>query len=271
MARSIEKRYINTTTGQIHLRLTGDRTKPPLILLHQTASSSAMFELLMEHLCDSFWCIAPDMAGFGSSDQPICVSPSIQFHAAIFWQICDQLKVYQCHLFGHHTGASVAVQMAHDRPHSVRGLGLSGPPLLSDQQIEALRAGLLPIKTDDGGAFLLDSWRRLRKKEPRATLELTLRETLLTLIAAENYPAAYHAVFNHPFESQLKLISCPTVLMAGEQDSLYTSLDLAKACLPEEIEHEVHHIPNAGSYICDRQPELVANILLKFFKGEENS
>ena len=264
-SKIIEKRYIHTSIGQIHLRLTTNTAAPPLVLLHQTASSSAMYEQLMAHLASRFWLIAPDMAGFGQSDQPPTPDPTIPFHATRFWEVLDQLGVKRAHLFGHHTGASVAVQMTHDRPQQIIRLALSGPPLLSQQQIETLEKGLLPLTIDPDGRFLHDTWQRIRKKEVRAPLSLSLRESMLTIQAGDNYPAAYRAVFTHPLADQLGQLTCPTLLMAGEQDSLIASLEPTKACLPANLPTHFHRIPQAGSYICDQQPELVAAILQSFF------
>ena len=265
--RMIEKRYIHTSGGQIHLRLTPHHHLPPLVLLHQTASSSAMYEKLMHCLADHFWLIAPDMSGFGQSDPPTAANPTIPLHATLFWELLDHLNIQKAHLFGHHTGASVAVQMAHDQPQRVNTLALSGPPLLTAAQIEFLEKGLLPIEIDPNGRFLRNTWDRIRKKEPAAPLTLSLRESLLTIQAAENYPAAYRAVFAHPLANQLAALTCPTLLMAGEQDSLIASLEPAASYLPPTIPQQIHRIPQAGSYICDQQPDLVAQILRSFLQA----
>ena len=267
----IEKRYLETSAGQIHLHLSKNRSKPPLILLHQTASSSEMYKGMIEHLQDKFWCIAPDMMGFGQSAKPAGLDTPISQHASLFWECLDQIGIKECLIFGHHTGASVGLQMAHDRPESVSKLALSGPPLLTEAQIEHFRNGLLPVKLDPAGDFLLDTWNRLRQKDPTASLELTLREALLTIQAGDCYPAAYRAVFDQPFEAQLKSLECPILLMAGEHDSLYASLKPASNALTSNPAHQVHHIPNAGSYICDQQPELVSNLLIDFYMSGETS
>ncbi len=47
MAR-IPQGYVETAAGQLHYRSAGDRTAPSLLLLHQTASSSAMDEALQK-------------------------------------------------------------------------------------------------------------------------------------------------------------------------------------------------------------------------------
>lgn len=262
--KRIEKGYVTTHSGQIHYRRAGDANAPALVLLHQTASSSAMYDALMAELCDRYNLIAPDMLGFGQSDPAQNNETSIPQHANLFWQLLDQLEIETCAIFGHHTGASVAVQMTHDRPAHVTKLALSGPPLLTAEQISKLRQTLLPIKLDEAGDFLLDTWKRLRQKESQVPLELTLRETLLTITAADHYPAAYRAVFDHPMGEQLSQLRCPTLLFAGTKDSLYASLEPTAACLPPDLPRTVHHIPDSGSYICDEQPKLVGDILHQF-------
>lgn len=256
----IEKQYIQTSGGQIHVRMTARHDAVPLVLLHQTASSSAMYEAVMPVLANDFWVIAPDTPGFGNSFSPV-TRPSISFYAAVLWEALDGLGISTCHLFGHHTGAAIAVQMAHDAPQRVARLALSGPPLLTDEQVAHLRNGLHQLVLDEDGRFLTKTWQRLRQKSPDALLPLILRETLLTLQAADNYPRAYEAVFAQPLAAQLAGLCCPTLLMAGENDSLRDCLESAYALLPDAV---LHRLPDADGYICDRQPERVASIVRQF-------
>lgn len=260
----IEKRYIQTSKGQIHGRMTAQRAGTPVLLLHQTASSSLMYEKLMAELADTFWLLALDTPGFGGSFVPV-EQPTIALYAAAFWEALNELHISTCHLFGHHTGAAIAVQMAHDAPHRVERLILSGPPLLNPAQIDRLRAGLHPIVGDENGHFLGQTWQRLRHKAPDAPLPLILRETLLTLQAGDSYPLAYQAVFDQPFAHQLAALSQPTLLIAGENDSLRSCLEPAHACQPHSI---THLLAGGDSYICDQQPKQVAALLREFLSGE---
>lgn len=54
----ITRRYADSRDGQIHLREAGPADAPVLAFFHQTASSGAMFELLMERLGADFRCLA---------------------------------------------------------------------------------------------------------------------------------------------------------------------------------------------------------------------
>jgi pimeloyl-ACP methyl ester carboxylesterase len=109
-------------------------------------------------------------------------------------------------------------------------------------------------------------WRRVRAKDPSAPLALSQREAVLTLLAGDHYPAAYHAVFAHDFAGQLARVTQPTLVMAGPDDTIFDSLEPAfralrhgKRCV----------LPRGGTYVCDREPDLVAAALTDFFNEEE--
>ena len=65
---SIGRAYANCSYGQVHNRYAGTPGAPPLVLLHQTPSTSAMYETLMQRLAGDFRLIAPDTPGMGLSD-----------------------------------------------------------------------------------------------------------------------------------------------------------------------------------------------------------
>ena len=68
---SIVKGYVDTPHGQVHYRSSpGPPEGTPLVLFHQTASSSAMYEALIGELGDAFWFFAPDTPGFGGTAAP---------------------------------------------------------------------------------------------------------------------------------------------------------------------------------------------------------
>ena len=265
---SAHKAYVSTAAGQLHYRVAGTRrpSSRPLVLLHQTASSSAMFEPLMARLADRRWLFAPDMPGFGGSDA-LPEPASIARFAAVFVEAMDRLEIARCDLFGHHSGASVAVQIAHDHPERVARLALSGPPYLSRAQLERLIPAVTPLVPDEAGAHLASVWRRIRAKDPTAPLELAARETLLTLTAGARYAETYHAVFTHDFAGQLARLEQPTLVMAGPDDTIADSLEPAFAALRQG---QLVRLARGGTYVCDREPDLVAATLDHFFSEEES-
>ncbi len=233
----------------------------PLLLLHQTPSSSSMYESLLAELAPDFWCMAPDTPGFGQSDS-LPEGGSIARYATAVYSFLKSLNIESCWVFGHHTGAAVAVQLAFAYPDLVAKAALSGPPLLTAAQIAHLKTTLPEMTLDENGRFLQDIWRRLRNKNPEGSVTVTLRETITSLQCWGSYHEAYQAVFAQDFKQQLAGLSCPVLLMAGEYDSLFASLEPAAQLVQNGRSHT---IADAGTYICDEQPQLVADLLRAYF------
>lgn len=248
--------YVETRFGPVHYRACGEGRA--LALLHQTASASAMYTALMPLLPGRV--MALDTPGFGQSFTP---EPplTIPFCAEVVHEALQNLGVAECDLFGHHTGAAIAVQMAHSFPGFVRSLILSGPPLLSAEQKAALAAGLKPFAIAPDGSHFTAVWDRLRRRDPALPLELIHRETLLTLTAAERAQQTYQAVFAQDFAGQLAALDLPVLVMAGEHDTLRASLEPAYAALRHGRRRV---IPGGTTFVCDRDPQAVAETIREF-------
>ena len=256
----IRKGYVDTPHGQIHFRQLKQVDGVPLVLLHQTASSGVMFERMMTLLSDSFHTLALDTPGFGASFSPPSLFTthylSSTLHAAL-----TNLGVESCYLFGHHTGSAIAVQMAHDYPNFVKKMVLSGAPLLSDTQINGLKASLKPFAIAEDGSHLTQVWERIRKRDSALPLETVHREVLLTQSAREAAQSTFQAVFEQPFAEQLSALEIPILVMAGEHDTLRASLEPAFSVLKNGT---MKMIPNEGPYICDQNPQVVADVIREF-------
>ena len=262
----ITKGYVLAAGLQVHFRTAGQPGKGrlPLVLLHQTASSSAMFERVMSLLGGAFYIVAPDTPGFGGTDA-LSERASVARYAEVLVEALRRLDVDRCALFGHHSGASIAVQIAHREPALVDRLVLSGPPYLTKAQLEALVPSVTPVTLDEGGSHLLSVWKRIAAKDENAPLELRHRETVLNLIAGARYPEAYEAVFAHDLGAQLKTITCPALVVVGPDDTIYASAAPAARLLPRG---RLQVLARGGTYVCDREPELVAAVLRDFCQGE---
>lgn len=259
---SIRKGYAPVPAGQIHYRVLDAAAGPPLVLLHQTASSGAMFERLMTLLSGDFPTLALDTPGFGASD-PLPLPCTVADLAEALYAALVALGVAECYLFGHHTGAALAVQIASDHPGFVRKLALSGPPLLSPPQVTALLTSLPPFVIAEDGSHLIATWQRIRRRDPDLPLAVVQRELLLTQAAGDAAAAAYHAVFAQPLAEQLAALRIPVLVLAGAHDSLRAGLEPAHALLRQGA---MLVIPDAGPYLCDRQPEAVAEAFRRFLR-----
>ncbi|MFV8784226.1 alpha/beta fold hydrolase [Microbulbifer sp. SA54] len=258
----IRRGYLDHAAGQLHYHYCGRAASPLLLLLHQTPSSSAMYLRLMPLLSQQFFVVAVDTPGFGNSDRlPGAVSIAA-FADAIYQSVSAHFD-RPALVFGHHTGAAIAVQLAFDHPEFVRALALSGPTLLTDAQKQALPSAAGTVPVDPEGAHWQVMWQRLRAKDPEAELALSQRETLLAFACGEYYQASYRAVVEQDVATQLAAIDCPALVFAGGRDLLRSAVAPTvrllqrgmAAALPEE----------AGTYVCERQPAAVADLLRRFF------
>jgi haloalkane dehalogenase len=255
----IKKEYIETNLGSIHYRTAGVETNPHVLLLHQTASSSVMYETIMNLLADKFYFFAPDTLGFGGSDFPK-ETATMQIYADSVREASDKFALKNPFVFGHHTGASIAVQMEFDKPFA-RKMFLSGPPYLSQEQKDTFKKGVQPIVIKQDGSHLTELWNRLRAKDENAEIGLLHREFLLNLHAGERYHEAYHAVFNHDFEMQIATLDCPILVTAGDKDTLKDSLEPAYKVLKKgEMRRLI-----GNTFICDQSPDVIAGLMEEFF------
>jgi pimeloyl-ACP methyl ester carboxylesterase len=258
----LRKGYADTPNGQVHFRQLDKAHGTPLVLFHQTASSGMMFEPIMSLLSDSFHTIAPDTPGFGASFPPPNLF-TVQYLSDSLHAALTSLGVESCYMFGHHTGSALAVQIAFDHPGFVKRAVLSGPPLLSVEQVNGLRAGLKTFGIADDGRHLLQVWDRIRKRDMGLPLEVVHREVLLTHSARDAAQGAYQAVFDQPFGEQLASLEIPILVMAGENDTLRASLESSYKLLQNG---EMRVIEGAGPYACDTHAQTIAAILRSFLK-----
>jgi haloalkane dehalogenase len=263
MAR-ITKGYVDTPRGQVHYRTAGERgDRLPIVMLHQTASSSVMFEALMERLADDYFIFCPDTPGFGQSFLPE-ERGSIALYAESLLAACRAEGIERCWLFGHHTGATIAVEMLRQAPAFSEKLALSGPCLLSKEAAADLAAGTQGMVLAEDGSHFSTVWDRIQSKDADAPLEIRHREAVLTLVAGTRWAEGYHAVFeaSDEFAQGLRALALPTLVFAGDKDTVFNLLEPIYLALREGTKAV---IPGQTTYSCDRAPDEVSKLLRNFF------
>jgi pimeloyl-ACP methyl ester carboxylesterase len=115
--RYVKRGFVHSPHGNIEYREAGDG--PPLILLHGTPSSSAHFAGAFPYLEGEHHCIAMSTMGYGESDRPPQPYKSIhEFAQCVVW-LMDGLGLEQSSVFGSHTGAVIATEVAASWPERV--------------------------------------------------------------------------------------------------------------------------------------------------------
>lgn len=264
---AIRKAYVDLADGQMHYRYSvSPKGGTPLVFLHQTASSSAMYQAVMEKLDGAFTMYALDTPGFGSSFRPPR-KPDVAYYVNAVVEAMKALGISQCHLFGHHTGAAIACQLAADFPGHVEKLGMIGPVQLTQADRDLWqKTAIHPMLYAASGEHLQWTWQRVTNLDSQPiqyppSPALATREAIDTLIAGDRWHEAYEAVFGQDFPACLARVKAPILMVCGDGDVLYPYFEAAKKARPDAKAVEL----KAGAYVLDQDPSKMAEILREFF------
>lgn len=124
----ISSQVIQTDRIDTHILTCGDRNKPPVVFVHGNFSSATYWEETMLALCDDYFCIAPDLRGYGDTEDLLIDAT----RGARDWS--DDLKALSdafgdrpAHLIGWSLGGGVVMQFLLDYPQLVKSLTLLNP------------------------------------------------------------------------------------------------------------------------------------------------
>ena len=120
----MKRGYAEVPFGQLHYRDLGEGE--PILFLHKTPSSSVQFERCAPFLARAgYRVLALDTPGFGLSDRHP-TQPTMREYGLAVHQFLDALGIGKLHLFGHHTGATIALEAAGQNQARFLTLGFGG-------------------------------------------------------------------------------------------------------------------------------------------------
>lgn len=133
------------------------------------------------------------------------------------------------HVFGHHSGASIAIEMAVLHPDRVLTLSVCGAALMTPEEQKEIAAKEIVMynKPVADGSHLMKVWKYL---EPQGDWDVVDMHTqaLDAYRAYEGRIQVYTCVFSQPVLELLKQVKCPLLGMSSEGDMLYPYLPRAK-------------------------------------------
>jgi pimeloyl-ACP methyl ester carboxylesterase len=109
---------------KVFYREAGDKTRPTLLLLHGFPSASHMFRDLIPQLSDRYRVVAPDLPGFGMTEQPARDKFTYSFENIAkvinrFTQVLD-LDKFAIYVFDY--GAPVGFRLAVKHPERIAAI-----------------------------------------------------------------------------------------------------------------------------------------------------
>lgn len=243
----IKRAFTDVAHGQMHYLHAG--SGDPLLMLHASPGSSRQVEKLIADFAGQALVIAPDTPGNGDSDALSDQEPTIADLATAMIGFLDSLGVDKVDVYGTHTGAAIAAELAIQAPERVKRLVLDGVSIFTPEELEDILAHYaFPFSPDREGAYLMRvfqfcrdqylffPWykrtREARRDNGLGTAAEIHAWVVEVLKANETYHLNYRAAFKWDGATRLPLVTNPTLVTAGENDPLIRSSEELAPLLP---------------------------------------
>jgi haloalkane dehalogenase len=224
--------YVDTPLGQMHYQQVGSGSKV-IVLLHQVPWFHIYYShaqaALAEHDVRS---IAFDLPGYGLSDR-LTTPPDIADYSNAIRAGLDELGIANATIVGHHTGATIGVEIARQQPQLVACLLLHGVPLYTpkEQAARLARPHWDQALTADGeylarraqylGNFVVGS-------------DASRHWSLLSMfITGPTEWYGHHAVFHYDMAESLRNIDVPVSILSNAADLLDFTVDRVRDLRPD--------------------------------------
>lgn len=247
----IRRAFCDLADGQIHYRHAGE-AKPganPLVMIHPSPGSSRQLAGLMAEMAHYGLVIAPDTRGNGDSTPLLLEQPEIADFARATLAFLDAMGIEKADLWGAHTGACIAMELALIAPDRVGRLVIDGVGLYSADDREELLSVYAPhIRPDLNGSHLNWAFMFCRDqyvfwpwfKRDGAHLRnvgLPDAETLNAFVlevlkSVSTYHLAYRAAFRYVRRDRLPHLTVPTMAVCSREDMPFPCLEEVISLVP---------------------------------------
>jgi pimeloyl-ACP methyl ester carboxylesterase len=251
------RRIYPTRFGQLHLR-SNEGKGVPLILLHMSPRSGAMWEALQEKLDRPTH--APDRLGYGYSEAPPWALTLEQYAQATVDGLNAAGMQGQVDLLGIHTGSIEAIEIAHQLGSQVRRVAVVGLPLFTaEEQLRQMeKYSEQPLRPATEGGHVLAAWRGgFAFRQPPYDLADVHRRFVEHVLAA-NPGAAFRAACGYAIDKKLKSLKSPLVVFAPH-DEIAEQTERAKPMLRDDATYV--DLPDLGMDVFNVALDRMAQLL----------
>jgi pimeloyl-ACP methyl ester carboxylesterase len=252
----VRRGYADSTLGQIHYQRVKPAQRkggsPVYVLLHQVPWSHVYYARAQAELAkNGIESIAFDTPGYGLSAKP-AQAPGIADYGAALFEAMRSLELGSVVLVGHHTGATLAVEIARVQPDAVRRLVLHGLPIYTASEADARLAAPhwdQTLKRD--GSHLAERWLALSNRVSGSAESLHW-SVLSLFLAGEQEWFGHHAVFRYTMADSLKALRVPATVLSNPDDLLDFTLERVKEIRPD---WQYRRLTAASSNMAFDEPE----------------
>ena len=243
------RHFVRIGDREVHYRRAG--SGPPFVLFHVSPQSSAFVLPHLMPLANRFTLIGLDTPGYGESDPLRSPAPVMADYADAAIETFDALGLDRMPVYGNHTGANIAVELARRAPDRVAALVIDGLSLSTPEVAQDRRAHYAPRFTPTAdGAHLAWAWQHTRDQlifwpwyEPHKANRLKadmkdadyLHDVVHAKMHAASYWLGYRAAFGHDSRDALKQLSVDTFFVTANAD-VHTAIERGIPDLPDNIQ-----------------------------------
>ena len=225
----------------------------PIVLLHGMSSSADNYRETMAVLAESRWLIAPDIPGFGQSEEtePYTIVHLVEWLAAFR----EALDLPPMDLVGHSFGGALATSFALSYPEDVVSLLLSAPALLGGVAYpDFVKKMMIWLRLPESGTAVSQSERLVQQSvrgssfAPEQFDDDVWERRVLEYHHARASAEVLKALAFYDVRPELPKLDKPVCIIWGEDDNVLSvsDLDELEKLLPRV---EVHRLPECGHIV----------------------
>lgn len=234
-------------SANLKIHTYGISKNPPLLFLHAFPFSAAMWKEQITYLSEKFYCIAPDLPGFGETP--------LADHAVTLEYFTDSVidylkseEIEKSVWCGLSMGGYVALRMYERAPELCRGLILCDTKAGADcNEAKLKRWDTIKLLQKSRKEFIAAQWKALVGESSRDKTHLKARvEEMMNQVSAQGIAAGLVALATRTDSTEgLSKIAVPTLIVVGEEDTV-TPPKEAEAMAKAIRGSELKKIPKAG-------------------------
>lgn len=249
-ALSYEKFYVNTRYGKTFIIASGEKSNPPLILLHGSGMSSVMWLRDMQKYSRNYRVYAIDILGEPGKSDENRPSLSGSYYAEWLKDVFDDLSLKKANVVGISLGAWLAIKFSVSYPEKVSKLVLLCPSGVGKQKKSFIFKAMFYAFLGEKGIDKL--YYKVNGNQPIPEEMLKYQKLIGKSF---NYRRETIPIFS---DNELRLLIMPTVLFAGAKDIMLYSDKTAKRLRDLLPQVEINILPEAGHSNVNDVNEIIA-------------
>ena len=270
---AFETQFVEALGVKTAYVMAGEPDGRPIVLLHGMSSSGDNYRETMVALAESRWLIAPDIPGFGQSEEtrPFTMDHLVEWLAAFR----EALDLPPMDLVGHSFGGALATSFTLSYPEDVASLLLSAPALLAAVGYpEFVKKMMIWLRLPESGTAVSQSERMVQQSvrgssfAPEQFDDDVWERRVLEYHNARASAEVMKALAFYDVRPELPKLEKPVCIIWGEDDPVLSvsDLDELEELLPQV---EVHRLPECGHIVMlEKFDEFIA-IMQAFWELED--